>query len=62
MSQVIFPPNVGDLLRLHGLQLGTVRNTMAQTTTECTAPLSCEDTTRPVLNTLANETHLLLPV
>lgn len=44
MSQVVFAPNVGDLLRLHGLQLRTVCNTMAQTTTECTAPLSCENT------------------
>lgn len=41
MSQVVFPPNVGNLLGLHGLQLGTVCDTMAQTATKCTASLSC---------------------
>lgn len=45
MSQVVFPPNVGDLLGLHGLQLRTVCDTVTETTTECTAPLSCENTT-----------------
>lgn len=40
MSQVVFSPQVGDLLGLHGLQLWTVCDTMTQTTTECTAPLS----------------------
>lgn len=44
ISQVVFPPNVGDLLGLHGLQLRTVCNTMAETTAECAAPLSCENT------------------
>lgn len=40
MSQVVFSPEVGDLLGLHGLQLWTVCDTMTQTTTERTAPLS----------------------
>lgn len=40
MSQVVFPSNVGDLLGLHGLQLGTVCNTMTKTTTECTSSLA----------------------
>lgn len=40
MSQVIFSPEVGDLLGLHGLQLWTVCDTMTQTATERTAPLS----------------------
>lgn len=44
MSQVVLPPNVGDLLRLHGLQLRTVGNTMTKTTTERAAPLPCERT------------------
>lgn len=43
MSQVVFPPDVGDLLGLHGLQLRTVCDTMTQTATERTAPLSCEN-------------------
>lgn len=40
MSQVVFSPQVGDLLGLHGLQLWTICDTMTQTTAECTAPLS----------------------
>lgn len=44
MSQIVFPPNVGDLLGLHGLQLRTVCDTMAETTAERTAPLSCGNT------------------
>lgn len=40
MSQVVFSPEVGDLLGLHGLQLWTVCDTVTQTTTERTAPLS----------------------
>lgn len=44
MSQVVFPTDVGDLLGLHGLQLGTVGNTMAETTAERAAPLPWEDT------------------
>lgn len=43
MSQVVFPPDVGDLLGLHGLQLGTVCDTMAQATAERAASLPCED-------------------
>lgn len=44
MSQVVFSPDVGDLFGLHGLQLGTVGNTMTQTAAERAAPLSCEYT------------------
>ena len=44
MSQVVFPPNVGDLLGLHGLQLRTECNTMTETTAKCTAPFPCENT------------------
>lgn len=53
MSQVVFPPDVGDLLRLHGLQFWTVCDTMTQTTTKCTAPLSCETTTTMYFKKLA---------
>ena len=44
MSQVVFAPDVGDLLGLHGLQLRTVCDTMTETTAERTTPLSCENT------------------
>lgn len=40
MSQVVFPSDVGDLFGLHGLQLWTVCDTMAETTAKRAAPLS----------------------
>lgn len=42
MSQVVFPSDVGDLFGLHGLQLGAVCDTMAETSAERAAPLSWE--------------------
>lgn len=43
MSQVVFPSDVGDLLGLHGLQLWTVCDPMAEATAKCAASLPCED-------------------
>lgn len=41
VGQVVFAANVADLLGLHRLQLGAVRDAMAQAATEGTAPLTC---------------------
>lgn len=40
VCQVVFTSNISDLFGLHGLQFGTVCDSMAKTTTECTASLS----------------------
>ena len=50
VSQVVLAANVGHLFGLHGLQLGTVRDTMAETAAERTAPLACAHTQKNSMN------------